>query len=240
MRKFLLGLVAVATIASPMALVAAPASAATSDPPTMSAPNVARGKTIQVKLNPRGSRVLNHVKTLWDGGRRVNDWSPKPGLYKVRSVITYQLKTTTRRDVWVPDVNCADYSSEGYDDNGDGDYDDEWDQAPYDACAEYEYGYWDTRTTTKFGAKRKVTRYDYARVLADETPGCVSRTEFRAVKDGMTQARVHSIFGTAGRVEHIGSGGVGREYNTCTGNEWSYVSVDYNPRVWFKWQYIDY
>ena len=31
-----------------------------------------------------------------------------------------------------------------------------------------------------------------------------------------------------------------REYVTCEGNDWSYVSVDFNPRVWFKWRYIDW
>ena len=60
----------------------------------------------------------------------------------------------------------------------------------------------------------------------------------------MTMARVHNIFGTAGRVTHSGSGGVGREYRTCSGDpDWSFASVDYEwsrgaQRVWFKWIYI--
>jgi hypothetical protein len=204
--------------------------------------DVARGKTIKVRLYAGGSKVLRRVNTLWQDGRRVYDWSPRPGLYKVRSVISYQLVTSTDQDVWIPDSDCATYSQAGYDANYDGDYDDyEYNEyPPYNACAPHEHGYWDWRTTTTVGAKKKVTRYNSVRVHADETPGCVSHAEFVAVKDGMTQARVHNIFGTTGVIESRGSMGVGREYETCAGDEWSYVSVNYNPRVWFKWEYISY
>ena len=95
-------------------------------------------------------------------------------------------------------------------------------------------------TTVKYGASRLVTRYDYARVAIDETPGCVSDAEYRLIKNGMTVTKVHSIFGTRGHVTSSGSGGATREYVTCEGNDWSYVSVDFNPRVWFKWRYIDW
>jgi Ni/Co efflux regulator RcnB len=225
-KKLFLGLVALAVVATPIAVAAAPASAGTSKVPTINVPNVAKGKTIRVYTNNRGSKVVKRVNTLWKNGRRINDWSPRPGLYKVKSVITYQARTTTTTKVWIPDVYC----SGDYDENG------EWD--PNLQCE--DYGYWDWKTTTKLGPKKRTIDYDSVRVHADETPGCVSRTEFRAVKDGMTQTRVHRIFGTTGHVEYSGSGGVGREYETCTGDEWSYVSVDFNPRVWFKWQYISY
>jgi hypothetical protein len=84
-----------------------------------------------------------------------------------------------------------------------------------------------------------------APAAAGYTPGCVDRAEFRKVKDGMTKAKVHEIFDTRGKRMSIGSGGESREYRTCSGDSWSYVSVDYERnrgawRVWFKWQYISY
>lgn len=80
---------------------------------------------------------------------------------------------------------------------------------------------------------------------AADTPGCVTRAEFRQVHDGMTKGLVHRIFDTAGHRESIGSGGESREYRTCAGNSYSYASVDYERRngawrVWFKWIYISY
>jgi hypothetical protein len=223
MKKFLLALMALLVIASPLA-IAGPASAATTTAPTTSAPSVARGHTIKVAVNAHGSKVLSRTSTLWQNGHRIYDWSPKPGLYKVKSVLRYQTKTTTTTDdlVWTPYEDCEDYSYDGY-----------------DACAEDEIGYWDNKVVTTLSAARSITRYNYSRVYADETPGCVSYSEFKAVKNGMTQARVHSIFGTTGKVTYSGSGGTGREYKTCTGDpDWSYVDVDFNPRVWFKWRYI--
>lgn len=241
MRKLLLGIVTALALALPTVAISTPAHAGTSKAPTVRTPNVAKGKTIKVRVNKRGSKILRRTSTLWKDGRRVHDWSPKPGSYRVKTVIRYQQKTTKWRDVWVPDRDCADYSEEGYDDNGDGDFDDYYDVEPYDACAPDEIGYWDYRRTVKLSGKKKVTRWTTVKVAHDESPGCVSRSEFRAVKDGMTQAKVHGIFGTTGRVTYRSSGGVGREYDTCTGDpDWSYVQVDYNPRVWFKWQYIAY
>jgi len=227
MSKYIVvALVSAVTAIGTSMVVAAPAQAYTesSTAPTTAVSNVARGGTIKVRVNNHGSKVLKRVSTLWKDGKRVYDWSPKPGAYKVKSIIKYQKRITTETENWVPWSDCAEYSYEGF-----------------DACAEGNYGDWETVTTTRLGSKQSVTRWNGVRVHSDETPGCVSLSEFRAVKDGMTQSRVHGIFGTRGHVEYEGSGGVGREYRTCTGDpDWSYVSVDYNPRVWFKWRYISY
>jgi hypothetical protein len=242
-KKLLLALMGLVAVVAPVVAMAAPADAATTTAPTMYAPNVARGHTIPVRINAHGSKVLSRSNTLWQGNHRIYDWSPKPGLYKVKSVIRYQTKTTTGKDVWVPNPDCADYSYEyeSYDENVDGDYNDpgDWERDAYDACAPDHWGEYEWRTTVKYNASRLVTRYDYARVALDETPGCVSAAEYRLIKNGMTPAKVHSIFGTTG---HVTTGGsmVTREYETCEGNSWSYVEVDYDPRVWFKWRYIDY
>jgi len=246
MRKLILALVGVAGLLGPLALIA-PADAATSSAPTMYAPNVARGKTIPVRINAHGSKIVSKSNTLWKSGhRRVYDWSPAPGLYNVKSVIRYRIKKTTSEDVWVPDAGCEGYSyeHEGFDENGDGDYDDtelgEYGPDAYDACAPDQHGYWDERDATTYGPIKRVTRYDYARVHTNWTPGCVNYREFKAVKNGMTQTRVHYIFGARGRLISSGSGGSTREYQTCEGNEWSSVEVYYDPRVWFKWRYIDW
>ena len=230
MKKLLLGVATVLATALPLIALAPPVHADTysSSEPTTWVPNVAKGKTIKVHVDNRGSKILSRTSTLWQNGVRVYDWSPRPGLYNVKNVLRFQKRITTDRDVWVPDWDCAYYS-------------DDW----YDACAEGEFGYWDYETTSTLGAQQSVTRWNRVRVYADETPGCVSTTEFRAVKDGMTMAKVHGIFGTAGVVTNRGSAGLGREYATCTGDRWSYVSVDYEwtrsaYRVWFKWQYISY
>jgi hypothetical protein len=221
MRKFLLALLGLAVVAVPIVAITAPANAAstsTSTAPTMYAPNVARGHTIPVRINAHGSKVLSRSNTLWKSGHRVYDWSPKPGLYKVKSVIRYQTKTTTRTTVVDPDCLSYDYTEQ--------------------ECRDMAWT--TTKSTSKYNRSRLVTRYDYARVALDETPGCVSGAEFNAVRNGMTQAKVHSIFGTRGWVESSGSGGTNREYVTCEGNEWSYVEVDFDPRVWWKWRYIDW
>ncbi len=225
MKKVLLALMALLVIGAPLA-IAGPASAASSTAPTTSTPMVARGHSIHVNVNAHGSKVVSRTSTLWQNGHRVYDWSPKPGLYKVKSVIRYQTKTTTQKDIWVPDEHC--YGD--YDENGD------WD--PNLDCE--DDGYSDYRTATTLGATKSVTRYNYARVHTDETPGCVSHAEFRAVKDGMAQAAVHRMFGTSGHVTNYGSMGTDREYRTCTGDpDYSYVSVDYDPLVSFKWEYVD-
>ena len=52
---------------------------------------------------------------------------------------------------------------------------------------------------------------------ADTRP-CVTRGEYRQVKQGMTKIRVHAIFDTAGKRLFINTGEVsneGREYRVC-------------------------
>lgn len=81
---------------------------------------------------------------------------------------------------------------------------------------------------------------------AGDTPNCVSKREFKRVKDGMTKARVHRIFDVNGKREYSGSGGEGRSYRPCEGDpDWSYITVNYErykgaKRVWFKWRYISW
>ena len=241
MRKFILALMGLVVIMSPLALTT-PASASTSSAPTMYAPNVARGKTIPVYINAHGSKVLSRANTLWQNGRRIYDWSPRPGLYKVKSVIRYQIKTTTTEDVWIPDADCESqsYGLQGYDHNADGDYDDvelgEYSQGPYDACAPGEYGYWDVRDVATYSTTKSVTRYDYARVHTDETPGCVSGAEWSAATRGKTMSWVHSMFGTSGTFESGWQGGgdrdVWRNYRACAsfGGELSINFDNYSSR----------
>jgi hypothetical protein len=240
MRKiFSLLALALAVIVSTLALTGT-ANASTSGAPTMHASNVAKGKRIKPVINAHGSKIIAKSSTLWKGKHRVRDWSPKPGLYKVKTVLRYKTLTSTYKDEWVPDEYC--YTDGGYDDyvynEETGEYEWIWVEGT-ETCE--DYGYWDTTTSSKWNKTKRVVRYDYVRVANDETPGCVSRAEFRAVKDGMTQSKVHGIFGTRGWVETSGSAGTQRNYNTCSGDpDWSYVEVDFSPRVWFKWEYISY
>jgi hypothetical protein len=134
LRRLLLAVLAV--IATPLALTAGSAQAATISPaPTTHVASVAKGGTLRVTVYPQGSMVTGRTSTLRQNGHRVYDGSPAPGLYQVKSVMPYRTKTTTERNVWVPDSNCADYSRGGYDGIGDGDYNDYNDDSPYDACA---------------------------------------------------------------------------------------------------------
>ena len=65
-----------------------------------------------------------------------------------------------------------------------------------------------------------------------DTPGCVTRAEYRAVTKGMTKARVHKIFDTDGRRQAIStSGGYAfeiRSYKTCA--PYSAVSVGFEKK----------
>lgn len=66
-----------------------------------------------------------------------------------------------------------------------------------------------------------------------DTPGCVTKREFRSVHRGATKLRVRRVFDTAGRQSswfNIG-GDVyeTREYKTC-GSRYGLVSIDYVNR----------
>ena len=78
--------------------------------------------------------------------------------------------------------------------------------------------------------------------VAADTPGCVTKTEFRKIHKGMKRERVHRIFDTNGRQtstfwiggDHYSS----RDYRACRHPRWSIVSVDYlNARVDGKFAY---
>lgn len=63
-----------------------------------------------------------------------------------------------------------------------------------------------------------------------DTPGCVTKGEYKKVRKGMTVAKVHRIFDTKGKVTASGSSAGSRwqfrEYDPCVGDGW--VDVDYD------------
>jgi hypothetical protein len=70
---------------------------------------------------------------------------------------------------------------------------------------------------------------------AQASGGCVSRSEFRRVHNGMAKTQVSRIFGTGGRQSSLftigGDRYESREYEVC-GSTWGFASVDYeNNRV---------
>jgi hypothetical protein len=75
-----------------------------------------------------------------------------------------------------------------------------------------------------------------------DTPGCVSKAEFRKVHKGMTRQRVQRIFDTKGHQVYTwwisGDHYSGREYRACRHPQWSIVSIDYvNGKVDAKFAY---
>ena len=63
-----------------------------------------------------------------------------------------------------------------------------------------------------------------------DTPGCVSRVEYRAIRGGMTPAKVASIFDTAGS---------GRFYNDHGYFQGSYENTGYWSEEWVDESYLD-
>lgn len=63
-----------------------------------------------------------------------------------------------------------------------------------------------------------------------DTPGCVSRAEFRRVEKTMQIARVHRIFDTSGKQTSVGFGYQSREYKACSDPKYGFVYVDYQRR----------
>ena len=60
-----------------------------------------------------------------------------------------------------------------------------------------------------------------------DTPDCVTKREFRAVKKGWHRDRVTNKFDTAGRITFQSGSYVSREYRPCRNPRYSYVSVDF-------------
>ena len=58
--------------------------------------------------------------------------------------------------------------------------------------------------------------------------GCVTKAEFRDVKLGMREARVHEIFGTAGSATGLGGENTIRHYSPCRAG--GVIQVVFNPR----------
>ena len=66
-----------------------------------------------------------------------------------------------------------------------------------------------------------------ARVVGrGDTPGCVTRSEFRAVKRGQRMGVVHARLDTAGRFGDGGAGGFSRLYRVCDGG--NAYAIEYN------------
>lgn len=68
-----------------------------------------------------------------------------------------------------------------------------------------------------------------------DTPGCVTRAEFRQVHDGMPVARVHRILDTEGHQSSViivgGQRHVARNYRACHRPRQSFVQVHYADGV---------
>ena len=73
-------------------------------------------------------------------------------------------------------------------------------------------------------------------VVHADTPGCVTRAEYRAVSRGMTMSRVHGIFDTTGtRDAYSTSGGYAaqvRSYRAC--RAYSYISIAFDRNGYGK------
>ncbi len=80
----------------------------------------------------------------------------------------------------------------------------------------------------------------FAPTASADTEGCVTRAEFRSVRNGWSADRVHRVFDTNGRQTYFYGGGPysnpsqGRDYRACVQPRYSLVSVDYEKRrgVW--------
>jgi hypothetical protein len=78
-----------------------------------------------------------------------------------------------------------------------------------------------------------------APALAD-TPGCVTKAEFRKVHKGDSMRRVHRIFDTKGKQTAYSSGGGYafqiRDYRGCP--QYSWVSISYERKSGGVWRLI--
>ena len=77
---------------------------------------------------------------------------------------------------------------------------------------------------------------------AADTPGCVTKAEFKTVKKGWGMARVHRVFDTKGKQVLFISGTEyfpamqSREYKACKKPKWSWVSVDFQKKPGRPWR----
>jgi hypothetical protein len=71
-----------------------------------------------------------------------------------------------------------------------------------------------------------------------DTPSCVSRSEYRKVRNNMAMAKVHRIFDVNGRRESIAHAGrfhaQVRSYNGC--GQWSFVSIAFDKTGSNPWK----
>jgi hypothetical protein len=62
-----------------------------------------------------------------------------------------------------------------------------------------------------------------------DTKGCVSKTEYKKVRDGWTISRVSNVFDTKGSQTFSGYGYQSREYKACT-SAYGFVNVDFQKK----------
>ena len=75
-----------------------------------------------------------------------------------------------------------------------------------------------------------------------DTPGCVSKAEYKKATHGMQKAKVHRIFDTSGRQSSTynisGTHYETRDYKPCTNPKYGFVGIDYkNGKVDGKYAY---
>lgn len=64
---------------------------------------------------------------------------------------------------------------------------------------------------------------------AADTPGCVTKKEYRKVHRGMTKRRVHRIFDTRGWFADGGAGGYSRVYRSCDFQHAAFIEYKKRP-----------
>ena len=74
-----------------------------------------------------------------------------------------------------------------------------------------------------------------------DTPGCVTKTEYRKIHKGMTKKRVHRIFDTRGWGADGGAGGYSRAYPSCDHQHVAYIeysTLSGKPTTdgWKRWR----
>jgi len=79
---------------------------------------------------------------------------------------------------------------------------------------------------------------------AQDTPGCVTKKEYRKIHKGMTKKRVHRIFDTRGWLADGAGGGFSRAYLSCNHQHVAYIEyATWPPPVkparttgWKRWR----
>ena len=81
-----------------------------------------------------------------------------------------------------------------------------------------------------------------AGLTAADTPGCVTKKEYRHIHKGMTKKRVHRIFDTRGWFADGAGGGFSRAYLSCNHRHVAYIEYMKRPGKpahttgWKRWR----